>query len=152
MSLKTRLQNDLKDAMRAKDTFKRDVIRFLMSAIKQVEVDSRKELDDEEIIKVIKKSVKQREEAAKQYKEGGRDDLYTKEMKEAQLLKSYLPAQLSPEELKEKVKEIIEQVGATSPKDVGKVMKIAMKELGTQADGKEINKIAIQLLKGEDGK
>ncbi|NPA04379.1 MAG: GatB/YqeY domain-containing protein [Epsilonproteobacteria bacterium] len=147
MSLKKRLQNDLKEAMKAKDSFKRDVIRFLMSAIKQVEVDNQKELSDEEIIKVIQKSIKQREESAKQYKEGGREDLAQKELKEAQILKSYLPKQLSDEELEEKVKEIIQEVGATSIKEIGKVMGSAIKKLGTLADGKRINQVASKLLK-----
>jgi len=147
VSLKKRLQNDLKEAMKAKDSFKRDVIRFLMSAIKQVEVDNQKELSDEEIIKVIQKSIKQREESAKQYKEGGREDLAQKELKEAQILKSYLPKQLSDEELEEKVKEIIQEVGATSIKEIGKVMGSAIKKLGTLADGKRINQVASKLLK-----
>ena len=94
MELKKRLQEDLKKAMKEKDIFKRDTIRFLMSAIKQVEVDSRKELSDEDIIKIIQKSIKQREESAAQYKEANREDLFEKETKEAQILKSYLPKQL----------------------------------------------------------
>lgn len=146
MSLKQQLQQDLKEAMKAKDTFKRDTIRFLMSAIKQVEVDTRKELSDEDIIKIIQKSVKQREEAASQYKEGGREDLYAKEMKEAAILKSYLPAQLSDEELETKLKEIIEKVGATSLKDMGKIMGVATKELAGRADGKRINQVVKKIL------
>ncbi|BCD68092.1 GatB/YqeY domain-containing protein [Nitratiruptor sp. YY09-18] len=146
MSLKEQLQNDLKEAMKAKDTFKRDTIRFLMSAIKQVEVDTRKELSDADIIKIIQKSVKQREEAASQYKEGGREDLYEKEMKEAQILKSYLPKQLGDEELEEKLKNIITEVGATSMKDIGKVMGVATKQLAGVADGKRINQVVKKLL------
>ncbi len=146
MSLKEQLQNDLKSAMKNKDTFKRDTIRFLMSAIKQVEVDTRKELSNEDIIKIIQKSVKQREEAAAQYKEGGREDLYEKEMKEAQILKSYLPRQLSDEELEAKLKKIIDEVGATSMKDMGKVMGVATKRLAGVADGKRINQITKKLL------
>ena len=146
MSLKQQLQQDLKEAMKAKDTFKRDTIRFLMSAIKQVEVDTRKELSDEDIIKIIQKSVKQREEAAVQYKEGGREDLYEKEMKEAQILKSYLPAQLSDEDLEARLKEIIAEVGATSLKDMGKIMGVATKELAGRADGKRINQMVKKIL------
>ncbi len=146
MGLKERLQQELKDAMKAKDTFKRDTVRFLMSAIKQVEVDTRKELTDEDIIKIIQKNIKQREEAASQYKEGGRDDLYEKEMKEAQILKSYLPKQLSDQELEEALKEIIQEVGATSVKDMGKVMGVATKRLAGRADGKRINLMAKKLL------
>ncbi len=146
MNLKERLQKDLKEAMKAKDTFKRDTIRFLMSAIKQVEVDTRKELSDEDIVKIIQKSVKQREEAAAQYKEGGRDDLYEKEIKEAELLRTYLPAQLSDEELEKELKAIIEETGATSMKDMGKVMGAATKRLAGRADGKRINEVVKKLL------
>jgi len=146
MSLKAKLQQDLKEAMKAKDTFKRDTIRFLMSAIKQVEVDSRKELSDEDIIKIIQKSIKQREEAAAQYKEAKRDDLYEKEIKEAEILKSYLPEQLSDIELEDEVKKIIEEVGATSLKDMGKIMGVATKRLAGRADGKRINMMVKKLL------
>ncbi len=144
--LKSKLQQDLKIAMKEKDTFKRDTIRFLMSAIKQVEVDTRKELSDEDLVKIIQKSVKQREEAAKQYKEGSREDLYEKEMKEAELLKTYLPKQLSDEELKAELVQIIEEVGATSMKDMGKVMGVATKKLAGKADGKRINQMVKELL------
>ncbi len=146
MSLKERLQQDLKTAMKEKDTFKRDTIRFLMSAIKQVEVDTRKELSDEDIVKIIQKSVKQREEAAQQYKEGGREDLYEKETKEAELLKTYLPKQLSDEELRAELERIIQEVGATSMKDMGKVMGVATKKLAGKADGKRINQMVKELL------
>ena len=146
MGLKEQIQNDLKNAMKAKDVFTRDTLRFLISAIKQVEVDSRKELSDEDIIKIIQKSVKQREEAASQYKEGGREDLYEKEIKEANILKSYLPKQLDDAELEEEVKKIIEEVGATSMKDMGKVMGTATKKLAGRADGKRINQMVKKIL------
>ncbi len=146
MNLKKKLQEDLKVAMKAKDTFTRDTIRFLMSAIKQVEVDTRKELSDADIIKIIQKNVKQREEAAVQYKEGGREDLYEKEMQEATILKKYLPAQLSDEELEEELKKIIQEVGATSMKDMGKVMGVATKKLAGVADGKRINQTVKKIL------
>ncbi len=144
--LKEKLKNDLKEAMKAKDSFKRDVIRFLMSAIKQVEVDERRELSDEDIMKIIQKSVKQREDAIAQYKEGGREDLVEKEQKEAEILKAYLPKQLSDEELKEIVKEVIKEVGASSMKDMGKVMGVAIKKTAGKADGKRINAIVKELL------
>ena len=144
--LKSKLQQDLKIAMKEKDTFKRDTIRFLMSAIKQVEVDTRKELSDEDIVKIIQKSVKQREEAAKQYKEGGREDLYEKETKEAELLKTYLPKQLSDEELRAELEQIIQEVGVTSMKEMGKVMGVATKKLAGKADGKRINQMVKELL------
>ncbi len=145
-ALKDRLKNDLKEAMKSKDTFKRDVVRFLMSAIKQVEVDERRELSDEDIQRIIQKSVKQREDAATQYKEGGREDLFEKEMKEAEILKSYLPKQLSDEELRAIIEETIKEVGASSMKDMGKVMGAVIKKTVGQADGKRINAIVKELL------
>ncbi len=144
--LKLKLQQDLKEAMKSKDTFKRDTIRFLMSAIKQVEVDTRKELEDEDIIKIIQKSVKQRHEAATQYKDGGRKDLAQKELEEAKLLETYLPAQLSDEELETEVRAIIEEVGAKTMKDMGKVMGAATKKLGSKADGRRINQMVKKIL------
>ncbi len=144
--LKKRLQEDLKKAMKEKDTFKRDTVRFLMSAIKQVEVDTRKELTDADIIKIIQKNVKQRQDAAAQYKEGGREDLYEKEMQEAAILQEYLPKQLSDEELEAALKEIIAEVGATSLKDMGKIMGVATKKLAGVADGKRINETVKKLL------
>ncbi|NPA82187.1 MAG: GatB/YqeY domain-containing protein [Epsilonproteobacteria bacterium] len=144
--LKDRLKNDLKEAMKNKDSFKRDVIRFLMSAIKQVEVDERRELSDEDIQKIIQKSVKQREDAIAQYREGGREDLVEKEQKEAEILRSYLPKQLSDEELREVIKEVIEETGASSMKDMGKVMGAAIKKTAGKADGKRINAIVKEML------
>ncbi len=145
-AVKTKLQQDLKTAMKEKDSFKRDTVRFLMSAIKQVEVDERRELSDEDIYKIIQKSVKQREEAARQYREAERPDLYEKEEKEAALLKTYLPQQLSDQELKSVVEEAIAETGATSMKDMGRVIKAVMAKVGTAADGKSVSDMVKQLL------
>ena len=109
--LKMKLQDDLKDAMKNKDNFKRDAIRFLMSALKQIEVDERKELSDSDILKIIQKSLKQRDDAATAFKEAGRIDLYDKEVAEAAILKSYLPQQLSDEALKAIIQKHIELSG-----------------------------------------
>ena len=140
------LKSDLKDAMKAKDVFKRETIRFLMSAIKQIEVDERRELSDDDIYKIIQKSVKQREDAAKQYKDAGREDLYEKETKEAALIKAYLPQQLSQDELKQIVSDIISKSGASSMKDMGGVIKQVMAEVGSRADGKSVSNIVKELL------
>lgn len=138
--------SDIKEAMKAKDVFKRDTLRMLSSALKQIEVDERKELTNEDITKIIQKQIKQREDAAAQYKEAGRDDLYETEVKEAAVFKDYLPKQLDDTELEAKVKEIIENVGAASMKDIGKVMGMASKALAGQADGRRINEAAKKLL------
>ena len=132
--------------MKAKDTQKRDALRLLNSAFKQIEVDERKELSDDDIIKIIQKQVKQRNDSIEQYKEAGRDDLVAKEQLEIDYYKAYLPAQLSDEELENALKEIISQVGATSMKDIGKVMGAATKQLAGKADGKRINQTVKTLL------
>ncbi len=144
--LKQQLQADLKDAMLKKDNFKRDVIRFLMSALKQIEVDERKELSDEDITKIIQKSLKQREDSMMAFREAGRDDLYQKEYAEAVILKAYLPEQLSDEALKAIIQKHIQAVGATSLKELGKVMPLVLAECAGVADGKRINLIAKELL------
>lgn len=132
--------------MKAKDTQKRDALRLLNSAFKQIEVDERKELTDEDVIKIIQKQVKQRNDSIEQYKEAGRDDLVAKEQLEIDYYKAYLPAQLSDEELENTLKEIITQVGAASMKDMGKVMGAATKQLSGKADGKRINQTVKKLL------
>ncbi len=137
--MKERLQSDLKDAMKTKDVFKRETIRFLMSALKQVEVDERRELSDDDIYKIIQKSIKQRDDAAKQYKDASRDDLYEKELKEATLLKTYLPKQLDESELKSIIQDIISQNKATSAKDMGNIIKLTMQKVGNLADGKSVS-------------
>ena len=144
--LKSKLQDDLKVAMKTKDNFKRDVIRFLMSALKQIEVDERKDLNDSDIVKIIQKSLKQREDALSAFKEAGRDDLYEKELAEATILKSYLPQQLSDENLKVIIQKHILVTGATSLKEIGKIMSGVLAECEGVADGKRINTIAKELL------
>ena len=146
MSLKEKLKSDLKDAMRAKEIVKRDSIRAINTMIKQIEVDERKDLTDEEVIKLIQKGVKQREEAAIQYKEANRDDLVEKEESQIAIFKEYLPKQLSDEDLETKMKEIIEEVNAQTMKDMGKVMGSATKKLAGLADGKRINEMVKKLL------
>jgi uncharacterized protein YqeY len=146
MSLKEQLKSDLKDAMRAKDINKRDSIRAINTMIKQIEVDQRIELNDEEIIKLIQKGIKQRQEAITQYKAASRDDLVQKEQAQIDVFELYLPAQLSDEELKAIIQDIINQTGATSMKDMGKVMNPAKEKVGGGADGKRINQIVKQLL------
>ncbi len=146
-AVKEKLKSDLKAAMIAKENFKRDTIRFLMAAIKQVEVDERIEMDDAGIYKLIQKSLKQREDAASQFKDAGRDDLYEKEMREAEILKVYMPEQLSDDALKNIIVATISKVGASSMKDMGKVMKMVNEEVGSQADGKTISTLVKDLLK-----
>ncbi len=146
MSLKEQLKEDLKTAMRDKEVVKRDSIRAINTMIKQIEVDERRELDDEEVIKLIQRGIKQREEAITQYKGAGRDDLVQKEQEQVDVFMLYLPKQLTDEELELGMKEIIAETGATSMKDMGKVMGMATKKFAGVADGKRINEMVKKLL------
>ena len=146
MSLKDKLKQDLKEAMRNKDINKRDSIRAINTMIKQVEVDERRVLSDNDIIKLIQKGIKQRQEAIEQYKSANRSDLVEKEESQIKVFESYLPKQLSDEELEEKVKEIIKEIGATSLKDMGKIMPLAKEKIGLSADGKRINQVVKKIL------
>ena len=146
MSLREDINEDVKEAMKAKDTKKRDALRLLTSAFKQIEVDQRKELSDEDIINIIQTQIKRRNDSATQYKDANRQDLMQKELDEIAYYEVYLPEQLSDEELESKIKEIIQKVDATSKKDMGKVMGVATKELNGVADGKRISQCVKSLL------
>lgn len=146
MSLKQQLKDDLKTAMREKNIVKRDSIRAITTMMKQIEVDERKELSDEDVLKLIQKGIKQREEAVIQYKDASRDDLVEKEQSQIDIFKEYMPKQLEDNELEEKMKEIISEIGATSIKDMGKIMGQASKKLAGLADGKRINEMTKKLL------
>ncbi|MDK9692812.1 MAG: GatB/YqeY domain-containing protein [Sulfurimonas sp.] len=146
MRLRDKINEDVKEAMKAKDAKKRDALRLLMSAFKQIEVDERKELSDEDVIKIIQQQIKRRDDAAEQYKNAGREELMQVELDEIAYYQEYLPAQLSDDELTLALKEIIAKVGASTIKDIGKVMGAANKELSGKADGKRINECAKTLL------
>lgn len=146
MSLKEKLSEDLKQAMRDKEVVKRDSIRAINTMIKQVEVDERRVLDDDEVIKLIQRGIKQREEAISQYSAAGREDLVKKEQEQVDVFVNYLPKQLSDNELETGMKEIITEVEATSLKDMGKVMGAASKKFAGVADGKRINEMVKKLL------
>jgi len=146
MSLKQQLKDDVKVAMREKNIVKRDSIRSINTMIKQIEVDERIELTDEDIIKLIQKGIKQREEAISQYTAASRDDLVEKEAEQIEVFRLYLPVQATDEELEKGMKEIISQVNAESMKDMGKVMGAASKKFAGIADGKRINEMVKKLL------
>ena len=145
-SLQEQLKTDMKEAMKAKDVFKRDVLRFLLSALKQIEVDERRDLSDEDVQKVLKKLLKQRNDGAEQFKNANRNDLVEKELKEAALLETYLPKQMSDDELEKIIQDIIIKTCAKDMQDIGKVMGMAIKESAGKADGKRINTIVKTLL------
>jgi uncharacterized protein len=141
-----RLQQDLIVAMKAKDKERRDTIRLLQSAIKQVEIDTREELQAEDVIAILHKEAKKRRESIEEYGKGGRDDLVAKERAEMAILEEYLPMQMSAEELTVIVKEVIAETGATSPKEIGKVMQPVMARVKGLADGKLVSQIVREQL------
>ena len=142
MSIREQILADIKEAMKAKDEFKRDTLRTLNAALKQVEVDQRIEMTDEVVLPLLQKEIKKRADSVELYLKGAREDLAKKEQSEIELIKAYLPAQLSDDELKEKIKSIIEKVG----ENLGAVMKMAKDEIGASAEAKRISVIAKELL------
>jgi uncharacterized protein YqeY len=139
MDLKQQIKADIKDAMRKKDTAKRDTLRNIQASIKQIEVDQRRDVTNSDIEQILMKYAKQREDAIEQFKKANRDDLIAKEEAELILVKSYLPEPMSDNELKETLKNIIDSIGATSIKDMGKIMQEAKRVIGSKADGGRIN-------------
>lgn len=140
MSLHEQLTEDLKNAMKAKDQLRMDVIRMIKAAILNKELELKKELDDAEMSRVMTTLVKQRKEAAEQYQKAKREDLAGKELREISIIEGYLPKALSPGELAQIVETAIRETGATTLKDMGTVMKTVMGRLGGQpADGKQIS-------------
>ena len=148
MGLKERLLQDMKEAMRAKDKVRLSTIRMINSLIKNAEIDKRGELTDDEIVQLLMKYAKQRREAIELYEKGGRQDLVEKEKAELAIVESYLPKQLSEEEIRELVREAIEAVGASSPKDLGKLMQYVMPKVKGRAEGSLVNKIVREELSG----
>jgi uncharacterized protein len=134
MTLKERITEDMKAAMRAKDTERLGAIRLLTAAIKQKEVDERVELDDAAVVAIVDKLLKQRKDSIEAFEKAGRQDLADKEKAEAAVLQAYLPARLSADEVATEVKAIVAEVGAKGPADMGKVMGAAKQRLAGKAD------------------
>lgn len=134
MSLKDRITDDMKAAMRAKETERLGTIRMLLAAMKQKEVDERVELDDAMVVGIVDKLIKQRKDAAQQYEAAARADLADKEKAEITVLEAYLPQRLSAEEIAAAVKAIVVELGAAGPGDMGKVMGVVKQRLAGQAD------------------
>lgn len=146
MTLKDKLKEDLKSAMKEKDTIRKNVVQLIKSGVLQVEKDSKVTLDDDGVLDVIAKQLKQRRDSLPEYEKSGRDDLISQLKREMDILMEYLPPQLSHEELEAIVKQAVEETGAQSVKDMGKVMAAVMPKTKGRADGKEINRIARELL------
>jgi hypothetical protein len=146
MSLKEKLNNDLRDAMRSKDKIKLETIRSVRSAIKYAEIEAGQECDDAGVLVVITKQAKQRRDSIAEFEKAKRADLVAQESAELAVLEQYLPAQLSEADIKAKAAALIAQLGITDAKGIGVVMKHLMADLQGQADGKIINQIVRQLL------
>lgn len=149
MDLKTTVQNDMKAAMKAGQPDKVGTLRMLISEIKKREIDKKSPLDEGEIHKTISSMLKQRQDSIEAFVKGNRPDLADKERSEAEILKTYLPAQLSAAEVEALVVAAISESGASGPSDIGKVMKAALAKAGGKADGKLVNELArAKLTKG----
>jgi uncharacterized protein YqeY len=134
MSLKERIQEDMKAAMRAKETERLGTIRLLTAAMKQKEVDERVELDDAAVVGIVDKLIKQRKDSIDAFQKAGRQDLADKEAAEVAVLQAYLPARLSADEIAAEVKAIVAELGAKGPGDMGKVMGAAKQRLAGKAE------------------
>ncbi len=146
MSLKEKLQSDLKDAIRQQDKARKRTLRLALAAITNAEVDQWKELDDPALLAVLSKEAKVRREAIEEYRKGGREDLVAEAETDLAILQTYMPRQLSREEIETRAKAAIEQLGATGMGHMGQIMKSLMQELRGQADGKLVNQVVRQLL------
>ncbi|UCH06282.1 MAG: GatB/YqeY domain-containing protein [Deltaproteobacteria bacterium] len=146
MSLYDDIVQDMTTSIKGKDTGRLAVLRGLKAAIKNKQVELRQELDDNQIRGVISSEIKKRKEAIEQFNRGSRPDLVDKEETELKILSGYLPPQLSGEEIKEILASVIEELSASGPKDLGRVMKSAMPKLAGRADGREVNQLARELL------
>lgn len=157
MSMKVRLSDDLKDAMRARDELRRNVLRSVLTAISNAEIArvdvkdasaSRSELADADVVAVLRKQAKQRRESAEEYRKAARSDLAEREEAEAAIIDGYLPQELSRDEIASEIRAVIAETSASGPGDKGKVMPAAMARLRGRADGRTVNEVVTELLAG----
>jgi uncharacterized protein YqeY len=146
MSLKDRITEDMKSAMRAKDAPRLSTIRMLLAAVKQREIDERIVLDDAAVVGIVDKLIKQRKDSIAQFAAAGRTDLADKESAELRVLEAYLPQRLSSDEVTREVARIVAETGAAGPGDMGKVMAAAKAQLGGQADMAQVSAAVKQAL------
>ncbi len=144
--LKEKLLEDLKESMKEKNVIRKNVVQMVRAAILQIEKDKKIEVSDSQIVEIIAKEAKKRKDALEDYQKSGREDLIEQMNQEIKILNEYLPKQLTKEELTQKMQEIITELGATSIKDIGAVMKKAKETIGAAANGKAINEVAKKIL------
>ena len=145
--LKEKLMEDLKKSMKEKNEIRKNTVQMIRAAILQIEKDKGIAVDDEKIIEIIAKEVKVKKDALSDFEKAEREDLINQTNEEISILEEYLPKQLTKEEIKEIVSKVIEEIGATSIKDMGVVMKEAKAKIGASADGKSINEVVREILK-----
>ncbi len=148
MHPKEKLQEDLKTAMKSGDTQRKDALRFIIAAIKQVEVDTRTSLSEEQTYGLLMTEAKKRRDTIAEARKAGRNDLADKEEMELHLIESYLPQQLTRDELEAEARKAVEETGARSAKDMGNVMRVLMPRVKGRADGKLVNDVVKSLLNG----
>lgn len=146
MSLKERIDEDYKTALKSRDERRVSALRFLRSVIHNVEIDKQRALADDEILGVIQSEARKRQESIDAFQQGGRQDLVERESAELAILQSYLPKALTRDELVSLVQETIQQVGALSMRDMGKVMSVLMPKVRGRADGREVSELVRQML------
>ncbi|MEW6171425.1 MAG: GatB/YqeY domain-containing protein [Candidatus Omnitrophota bacterium] len=140
MTLVERILQDYKEAMKTKDTIKVSILSFLRSELNYAAIEKQKKnLDDQDVLSVIRKQIKQHQDSIEQFQKGNRADLVEKEKKELEILKSYMPQEMPQEEIKKLIEETISATGASEMKDMGRLMKELMPKLGGRADGKLVN-------------
>lgn len=146
MSLSERLNDDMKQAMKNQDKFKLSVIRMIRSAIKNVEIDQKKTLSDDEVLDILNREVKQRKDSLQEFEKAGRNDLSEAVKEEIEIIAVYMPQQLTEEEIQAIVQQTIQETGASSKADMGKLMSALMPKVKGRADGKLVNRFVQQLL------
>lgn len=144
--LKEKLMEDLKETMKNKDTVRKNTVQMVRASILQIEKDKGIEVEDSKIIDIIAKEVKTKKDALKDFEKAERQDLIDLTNREIEVLQEYLPKQLSRDEVKEEVQKIITEIGATSMKDMGAIMKEAKAKMGASAEGKTINEVAKEIM------
>lgn len=147
MSLSDQLTDDLKQAMRSRDVLRRDVLRYLRSAVRNLEIEKREPADDEAITGLLWRQARQRRDSIEAYTQGGREDLVAKEQDELDIIMEYLPAELTDDEITEIATKVVDEVGATSPREMGKVMGRIIPQVEGRADLKKVSQTVAALLR-----
>ena len=144
--LKQKLMEDLKESMKNKDEIRKNTVQMVRAGILQIEKDQGIQVEDEKILEIIAKEVKIKKDALKDFEKAGREDLINQTNREIEVLQEYLPKQLTREEIKIEVQKIVDEIGATTMKDMGAIMKEAKAKMGTSAEGKTINEVAKEIM------